>query len=103
MNDLTACRRLQTLPGPERRPVAVRVRRGSQRVLRVPADYPTVQAAVDTSAAGDLMLVAPSDHVMTDVPAFHAAIQAGRKATDGNTNGASGAGVVTRSLAIALA
>ena len=30
----------------------------------------------------DLMLVAPSDHVMTDVPAFQAAIAAGRKAAE---------------------
>ncbi len=30
----------------------------------------------------DLMLVAPSDHVMADLPAFHAAIDAGRKAAE---------------------
>lgn len=30
----------------------------------------------------DLMLVAPSDHVMGDVPAFHEAIRAGRKAAE---------------------
>ncbi|HEX6819072.1 MAG TPA: right-handed parallel beta-helix repeat-containing protein [Ktedonobacterales bacterium] len=40
-----------TLPSPATRPF--------DRTLRVPADYPTIQAAVDAAQAGDLVLVSP--------------------------------------------
>jgi mannose-1-phosphate guanylyltransferase/mannose-6-phosphate isomerase len=45
---------------------------------------PAILAAALTLEANpdDLMLVAPSDHVMTDVSAFHAAIRSGRKAAE---------------------
>ncbi len=34
----------------------------AKNVIRVPADYPTIQGAVDAAGEGDLILVSPGDY-----------------------------------------